>query len=344
MNPTERMFTIGFAVCATAGILLSVLSFFGWCTLEGCTLLHGFKVYGIDVSLWGAAYFSLLLLLVFLSRYRWADLTRTLMVAAGLGVEAVLIYVQWVMDNYCAVCMVVAFIVAALCLVELWRLLSRRVAGNKRKVSAGFRAAIILMGVVLGVLAAQPVISGLHLDRLAELEESRAIYDDLPGIGKENGWPMIRVYSDYFCPYCQKVEPAVNEVLREHLDRSRVIFCDLPIHGNASKMYITFFLGVLLADNDQEKVLQAREVLFDLAEKKVLDSETVKERLAEAGIVLENDFEKISEVYEKCIALSYKDNVKATPTVVLESRFGDKMVLRGKQVDEDLSSGIKEFR
>jgi glutaredoxin len=344
MNTTERLFMIGFAICAAAGAVLSVLSFFGWCTLEGCTLLHGFKVYGIDVSLWGVAYFSLLLLLVFLIRFRWADLLRTLMVAAGLGVEAVLIYVQWAMDNYCAVCLVIAGIVLAVAVFELVYLLSGRTGGSRLHRRNLFRAAAFLVGIAAGVITAQPVISGLHLDRLAELKESRAVYDELSGIGKKNGWPMIRVYSDYFCPYCQKVEPTVNQVLRDNLDQSRIIFCDLPIHGKASKMYISYFMAAQLADNEQKEILRSREILFELAEQKVLNAELLDKKLSEAGIALEEDFDKISDTYEKCIALSYKDDVKATPTIVLESRFGDTKVLRGKQLKENFTQSIEELR
>lgn len=332
-----------YLLTALAGALLSAASYMEWCVYEGCRSLQGVEVYGVKVSVWGVAYFVVIAFLAAIPRLRGAGMVRAGLLGAGVGVEVVMVRIQWLLSEWCVVCLAVAFAVFLLCLFETARIIRDRSVGSLGRLGLLVSILLAVAGGVAGFYSALPLQAELTPPADYDKERAREELETLRHIGKEGSWPVIRVYSDYLCPYCQKKEPMLNEVIREYSDRARFYFCDLPIHGRSSQFYITMFLSCLLAGNSDAQILEAREKLFELAGQKVGTVSVVIGALTKMGIDMMTEPEPIEAVYNANINLAELDGVTSTPTVVVESRAGRRRILKGKFEKEDFVEALESM-
>jgi len=128
---------------------------------------------------------------------------------------------------------------------------------------------------------------------------------------------QVRIYTDYFCPPCRGMEPAVEPVLRDLIKRGmvRLTLVDTPFN-KYTPLYARYFLYALNAKNDFEHALLVRNTLFDAATNRHF---TTKERLEEIfkgkGIPWQA-FEP-KPAFDRYNSLIKEDNVDATPTCVI---------------------------
>jgi protein-disulfide isomerase len=82
------------------------------------------------------------------------------------------------------------------------------------------------------------------------------------------GAVQVCIYTDYFCPPCRGMEPAVEPLLRDLIKRNviRVTLVDMPF-SKYSPLYASYFLYALKTKNDLEYALKVRNILFDAAAK-----------------------------------------------------------------------------
>jgi len=330
-------------VSCLLGAGLSLASHYGWCSTDACVMYHKIKVYGIGVSLWGLAFFLGLAAVEVASWFTAAgSWLRTLMVAGALGGEAMLMYAQWVMDTYCAICLAVAGVVAVLVVLEVVRLNHvRRMAGAATRFVLS-RGALIIAGLAVGFVLARPVPEMMAAGDDYPREELHALLADYPALGVQDAWPKVRVYSDYLCPWCRKQEPVINEILSRNLESLRVYFCDVPVHGKLSQFYITWFLACMLDEaNTDEKLVQARELLFGFADDKVTDPGVILDAFDKQGISTSVDPEAIQAAYAAANMAADLDSVISTPTVVVEAKNGKRVILKGGFTAEELIKAIE---
>ncbi len=113
------------------------------------------------------------------------------------------------------------------------------------------------------------------------LSESSILRDpDIPVLGNANGDITIVEYFDYQCPYCRKVSPDLEKIIRDD-GHIRMVFKDWPIFGDVS----VYASRLALASKYQDKFAEAHEALISLRER--LSEEKVKSTLIAAGIDLE---------------------------------------------------------
>jgi protein-disulfide isomerase len=331
-----------------AGLLLSVLSYYNWCSLAGCSRLHGVNIFFMSMELWGMLFFLLLAALTPLIRFFWLAALRTALLAGALGVEVTLLYIQWVLKDVCPLCLGVTAAVLALCVMEVARMRAAIRSPKPVATSLSKRNRLAcqtipaVAALVMGMLLTQPVkkefIAGAP--ETVTTVQTATPAEPVPCIGKKCGYPAVRIYSDYFCPSCRRQEPVINAVVTKVGDRAKVVFCDLPTHGKISKMYIACFIACLLGGNSADHVLEARSSLFALAGEKVDAGTRLKDRLAELGVRMELDRECVNECFRAIRDLAISDGVLTTPTVVVENDAGEKCVFKGQFTEAQILSAL----
>ncbi len=100
---------------------------------------------------------------------------------------------------------------------------------------------------------------------------------DMPVLGNPNGDITIVEYYDYQCPYCKKVSPDLDKVVKED-GRIRLILKDWPILGSPSP----YAARLVLATKYQGKYAAAHYALIGKIGR--LTEGVIEETLASAGI------------------------------------------------------------
>jgi protein-disulfide isomerase len=136
-----------------------------------------------------------------------------------------------------------------------------------------------------------------------------------PSFGK--GPVEVRLYTDYFCPPCRALEPEVEPILKNLLNKKaiRLTLVDVP-HNQNSPIYASYFLYSLAKNPDVEHAAHVRNILFDEAAKKDSGNRDHLESLFKSkGIAYE--IRDNRPVFSRYNALIKEDKINATPTCVI---------------------------
>jgi thiol:disulfide interchange protein DsbA len=127
----------------------------------------------------------------------------------------------------------------------------------------------------------------------------------------------IFIFSDYFCPPCQAIEPYLEDALTKlHQSGAKITFVDMPIHAMTPLFSRYFLYAAKAADSFSEKLL-ARRTLYDIARTKTANSEVeLILKLKEKHIKLAR-FD-VRPVFGQWVALIKHFAVKSTPTCVVK--------------------------
>jgi protein-disulfide isomerase len=110
------------------------------------------------------------------------------------------------------------------------------------------------------------------------LSRERVQHDpEIPVLGNPQGDLTIVEYFDYQCPYCKKVAPELQNVVRDD-GRIRLVLKDWPIFGDAS----VYAARLALAAKYQDRYREAHDAL--MAARQKLTEASVQETLSRAGI------------------------------------------------------------
>jgi len=106
---------------------------------------------------------------------------------------------------------------------------------------------------------------------------------EVPSFGK--GRIEVRLYTDYFCGPCSRMEPRVEALLADLVKRDTIAltFVDTPAHP-FTPIYAKYFLYILNKDRTFAHVLQYRALLFEAAKGKIETGEKLEEFLNEKGV------------------------------------------------------------
>lgn len=145
------------------------------------------------------------------------------------------------------------------------------------------------------------------------------------------------IFSDYFCPPCQKLEPTLDKALENILDRGgvKVVFADLPIY-RLTPLYNRYFLYAANSGGDYQAILKARRILFRLADRMAALKEEHIETAFKAEGVPFRPFDP-KPVQAAVNALTKKYNIHSTPSCVI--KYSDQDIRIYRRSDE-IKKGI----
>lgn len=143
----------------------------------------------------------------------------------------------------------------------------------------------------------------------------QAMSDPFPTYG--TGAVQVRLYTDYFCPPCRGMEPALEPILKDLVKRKviKVTLIDVP-YSKSSPLYARYFLYALKSKYDFDHALMVRNTLFDATiTNQVNTGEKIEELFRSKGIPYKA-FEP-RPAFDKYNNLIKEDRIDATPSCVI---------------------------
>lgn len=309
-----------------AGLILALLSWTDLCSFSGCTDAHEYRFYGLPIPLTGTVYFCALTAATLLAdRFRFFAGLPPLLLAAGAGAELVMIHLQKnVIQAWCPLCLGIASVVGLLCILKIYE--TKLLRGFQTMTRRQFfsKALLLLVAAAAGFAVS---FAGMKKPEAAVLDAS---------IGKQNGKVEVYIFSDWLCPVCIKVEPALEAALPQIEKRAKVYFIDKPIHKE-SMNFVPYHLSFLV--NEKGKYTQIRKALFELAKTNKNPSlQDVQKAVAPLGVTYKQlSFMDVSQMMSRAQALSNEYKVTGTPTIVIvnSSTKQSKSLVGGKDITAD---------
>jgi protein-disulfide isomerase len=151
---------------------------------------------------------------------------------------------------------------------------------------------------------------------------------------------QVRFYTDYFCPPCLAMEPAVEPVLRDLLKRKVITLTlvDVPFHRHSS-LYAQYFLYALKGKNDLEHALKVRNILFEAAASTQVTTREQLEEIFKSKRISYVVFDP-KPSFNRYNALITEDSIRSTPTCVI-IKGGKKEAFVGRQ---DILKALKHLQ
>ncbi len=157
-----------------------------------------------------------------------------------------------------------------------------------------------------------------------------------PILGNPDAPVTIVEFSDFQCPFCSKVKPALDEVLKEHPDTVRIIYKHLPlvrIHPMAEPA-----ARAAIAAQKQGRFWQMHDALFNLGEEGWGQANVIEEVAQNIGLNMTQfkadwDSEETRMKLAKDMMDAQNADVMATPS----------LFVNGKPVEDRSSAVINQM-
>ncbi len=153
------------------------------------------------------------------------------------------------------------------------------------------------------------------------------------------GAVSVRLYTDYFCPPCRAMEPAVESILDTLLKKKSIslILVDVPFHRH-SALYTRYFLYALKESNRWEHARKVRQLLMEAAAGDDIRTKEQLEQLFQRHGISWTVYDP-KDVFNRFNKLIREDDVKSTPTCVI-IRNGKKEIFVGSR---DIPQALKRL-
>jgi protein-disulfide isomerase len=130
------------------------------------------------------------------------------------------------------------------------------------------------------------------------------------------GQIQVKLYADYFCGPCGKLEPKIEYLISDLVKRGviTITFIDAPFHKHSS-LYTRYFLYILNEKKDIGRALKARTVLFEGAKENIFEGEKLEAFLQKQGIKFKSfDVKPVFTMLQNYLR---EDSITSTPTCVI---------------------------
>lgn len=147
-----------------------------------------------------------------------------------------------------------------------------------------------------------------------------------------SGAIQVRIYTDYFCPPCRGMEPAVEPLLRNLIKKNAITLTvvDTPF-SRQSPLYARYFLYAIQAKNDFEHATMVRHTLFEATDDKhITTAESIEELFRNKKIPF-TAFDPKS-TFEWFNSLLQYDKINATPSCVIVRGDNMQMFVGGPDI------------
>lgn len=289
-----------------AGVVFSVMSALNICT-SACSEATQYTMFALNFGWFGVIFFSMLIgALTLLHYYAWAEKFILIIVSAAAGAELQFIWLQkYVIGSWCPLCLAIAaaiYLMAIVLVLNEWSKMRTRRSNMKAYVKF---ISTVMLAVVFGLSAAV-----LGVKKEAGAAELNMF------LGKKDSHTVVYFVSDWFCPACRRIEPAIEKMYPKIANIAKVSFVDIPVHPETSNFtpYNTEFLVY-----EKGKYMQLRGALSELAKKtKTPSPGDVLKSIAPYGVKLRS-----MNYADIAAGMNWNENIyrtyeiKATPTVVV---------------------------
>jgi len=178
--------------------------------------------------------------------------------------------------------------------------------------------------------------------RLAEMGVTRE-RESSEVFSRGDGSVEVVLFTNYFCPPCQELEPYLEETLPQLASWGvKITFVDAPFNRRSS-LYARYFLYAAKSASSMQALVNARSVLFRMAEEEHVESEQkIRQVLKKKDVQIEL-FDTQSAL-EKWKELMDKYDLRTTPTAVIVGSGGKRQRYRGGEaITGGLNDLIKEL-
>jgi protein-disulfide isomerase len=131
---------------------------------------------------------------------------------------------------------------------------------------------------------------------------------------------QVRLYTDYFCPPCRGMEPAIEPLLRNLIDKKviQLTLIDTPFNPH-SPLYARYYLYAWKAKSDFEHALMARNALFGAAAGNLVTTDREIEKLFKGRGITYAAFDT-KQIFKRYNDLIKEDKINQTPSCVIISK------------------------
>lgn len=321
------------------GMALTLISALGLCS-SACTEAHDYRLFGLPFEAIGGAYFVVLALFHFLAYGRPSFRFYTgLLIAAGLGAEGYLIALQKMrIGTYCPVCLSIA---ATILLLGLCYIAWQKKENQEDLMGNFFRVGALALFLTAGFTTSFFGIS--KIDKLQAVED--AIKEKIK-FGSQNSPIEVYVFTDWACPACRAIEPALEKMAPQIMQRAQLTFVDTVVHPetlNFAPYNISFMV------NAKPKYFQIRGALGQLSTK---TKKPTDQEISNAVKLLGVRYQELP-YGEVSVAMHYFEDlverfkITGTPTVAIvnrQAKKGKKLSGIGEITEANLIKAIDSLR
>lgn len=154
----------------------------------------------------------------------------------------------------------------------------------------------------------------LALALLPTAARARETITLIPSFG--TGSVQVRLYTDYFCAPCSRMEPRIEGLISELVRKNTITltFIDTPVHSH-TPLYARYFLYILKKEQAFPLVLRARDLLFEAARNKIEEPAGLEEFLKKNNVGFKEFDTK--PTLAALSAMIREDEIRSTPTCVI---------------------------
>jgi len=168
------------------------------------------------------------------------------------------------------------------------------------------------------------ILAGFNVARIGNAAEENQPF---PSYG--SGPVEVRIYTNFFCPPCRAMEPYLEPILKELLDKNAIRLTLVDVPSKRAILFATNFLYALKENNNLEHALRVRNILIEAAENEDM---TTQERIE--GLFKEKGIPffvyDVKPAFDRYNALIKEDRVSGTPKCVITMN-GEKTWISGGQ-------------
>jgi len=162
---------------------------------------------------------------------------------------------------------------------------------------------------------------------------------DTPFKGAENGKIVIQEFSDFECPFCSRVNPTMEQILKEYPNDVKIVWRNMPLDFHKEAPLAAEAALEAFAQGGNKAFWKYHDTLF--ANQKALQRADLEKYAADVGLDVERfksalDSGKHKEKVQKDIEIAKKIGVSGTPAFTVNGYF-----VSGAQPFQQFDKAIK---
>lgn len=302
-------------IAILAGLALSIIAVLHICS-EECEATHDYRLFGFPIAYFGLLFFSVLIVLQILAK-KWDALHPIigLFLLGAIGAEVWLIAVQkYQIGHWCPVCLsILGTLLIALTsyLYSYFKIERQNQEVTMKKIKNRFIGMSVL---ALGFLTAFLGVTKINPMQAAENAIKNELY-----FGNSNSPITVYVFTDWECPACRAVEPALEQMASSITKQARLVFVDFVIHPETLN-FIPYNLSFMI--HNKQDYFKLRKALSKISE---ITGEPSEEQVEKAVEKLGATYHQLNYAdvkfginYFEELGKQYKIN--RTPTIAVVNR------------------------